>query len=111
MRSDYFSVPPPITNPTPPPETECFETRSTALAAALIAADQLRYSHCRIHDNGKDGFYVFRDPLHVGEELQRRYKALLFPTIHARVLAEARGFLVDDYKRVLKRVGHGRKKV
>lgn len=85
---------------TPLTQADFFETISPALAAALIAADQLAYSHCKIHANNKDAVFVFRDPLHVGDELQRRYTAGVFPLVHAKMLAEARGFLADDSNRV-----------
>jgi hypothetical protein len=91
-----------------PPLTETFETISPALAGALIAANQLAYSHCKLHANGKDAIYVFADPLHVGEELQRRYTAGVFPLVHAKVLAEARGYLADESNR-LKGGGHAHK--
>jgi hypothetical protein len=93
---------------THPPLTDYFETISPALAAALIAADQLKYSHCELHRNGKDAVFFFQDPLHVGEELQRRYAAGVFPTVHAKMLAEARGYLADESNRV-KGGGHERK--
>lgn len=91
-----------------PPLNETFETISPALAGALIAANQLTYTHCKLHANGKDAIYVFADPLHVGEELQRRYTAGAFPLVHAKVLAEARGFLSDESSRV-KGGSHARK--
>jgi hypothetical protein len=81
-------------------EAESFETISPALAAALITADQLAYSHCNLHLNGKDAVFVFRDPLHTGEELQRRYTAGVLPTVHAKMLAEARGYLANESNRV-----------
>ncbi len=87
-------------NCSPPPLDEIFETISPALAGALIAANQLAYSHCKLHANGKDAVFVFTDPLHVGDELQRRYTAGAFPLVHAKVLAEARGFLSDEAYRV-----------
>jgi hypothetical protein len=87
-------------NCSPPPFNETFETISPALAGALIAANQLAYSHCKLHANGKDAVFVFADSLHVGEELQRRYTAGAFPLVHAKVLAEARGFLADETYRV-----------
>jgi len=90
----------PAVSPRPPLPEELFETISPAFAAALIAAHQLSYSHCHSHRNGKDVVYAFADPLHVGEELQRRYTAGAFPLVHAKVLAEARSFLVDESKRV-----------
>jgi hypothetical protein len=92
----------------PPPLTEEFETISPALAAALIAANQLSYLHSKLHRNGKDTIYVFADPLHVGEELQRRYAAGAFPLVHAKMLAEARGYLADEHNR-LKGGGNARK--
>lgn len=98
---------PPLSS-TPPPLTEYFPTISPALAAALIAADQLAYSHCQLHSNGKDAIFFFKDPLHTGEELQRRYAAGVFPTVHAKMLADARGYLADESNRV-KGGGHARK--
>lgn len=82
------------------PLTEEFVTISPALAAAIIVAGQLAYSHARLHANRKDVLFVFEDPLHIGEELQRRYQAGIFPLVHAKMLAEARGFLVDENNRV-----------
>lgn len=87
-------------NCSPPPLNETFETISPALAGALIAANQLAYSHCKLHANSKDVIFIFADPLHVGDELQRRYTAGAFPLVHAKVLAEARGFLSDETYRV-----------
>jgi len=89
--------------PRPLPDSNYyFETISSALSAALIAAaaDQLFYDHCKLHRNGKDAVFVFRDPSQVGEELQRRYKAGALPLVHAKVLADARSFLVTESKRV-----------
>ena len=82
------------------PLNETFETISPALAGALIAANQLAYSHCKLHSSGNHVLFVFADPLHVGEELQRRYTAGAFPLVHAKVLAEARSFLADESTRV-----------
>ncbi len=84
----------------PPPLNETFETISPALAAALIAADQLPYSHCQLHRNGTNVIFVFKDPLHSGEELQRRYTAGVFPLVHAKMLAEARSYLADESTRI-----------
>jgi hypothetical protein len=101
-------MPPEPSSSTPTPLTqETFETISPALAAAFIAADQLAYSHCKLHRNGKDAVFVFHDPLHTGEELQRRYQAGVLPTVHAKMLAEARGFLADEHNRV-KGSGHAK---
>jgi hypothetical protein len=91
---------PRISSPHPLTEAQYFETISPALAAALIAADQLAYSRCKIHRNGKDVIFVFEDPLKLGEELQRRYTAGVFPLVHAKMLAEARGYLADECGRV-----------
>ena len=88
------------TNSPTPPLTETFQTISPALAAALIAANQLTYAYCKLHANRKDAIFVFADPLHVGEELQRRYTAGVFPLVHAKLLAETRGFLADECYRV-----------
>ena len=99
---------PDVSRGAPPLLDEAFETISLALAAALIAANQLNYSHCRTHSNGKDVIYVFLDPLRAGEELQRRYSAGAFPLVHAKVLSDARSFLVDESKRV-KGVGNAQK--
>jgi hypothetical protein len=90
----------PDTGPTPLTEADSFETISPALAAALIAANQLTYSHCKLHRNNKDAVYVFRDPLHVGDELQRRYTAGVFPLVHAKLLADTRGFLSEESNRI-----------
>jgi hypothetical protein len=100
-------VPEPRSNAPSLTEAQYFETISPALAAALIAADQLAYSHCKIHRNGKDVIFVFEDPLKTGEELQRRYTAGVFPLVHAKMLAEARGYLADECARV--RGGHVKK--
>jgi hypothetical protein len=93
-------VPEPPSSSTPLTEANSFETISPALAAALIAADQLAYSHCKLHRNAKDAVFVFRDPLQIGEELQRRYNAGVFPLVHAKMLAETRGFLSEESTRV-----------
>jgi hypothetical protein len=79
---------------------DIFETISPALAAALIAANQLAYSHCKLHANGRDTVFIFGDALHNGEELQRRYAAGAFPLVHPKMLAEARGYLADENVRV-----------
>lgn len=86
-----------ISNPPPLPE---YLTISPAFAAALIAAGQLVYSHCKLHPNGKDVVYVFEDPLHTGDELQRRYTAGVFPLVHAKLLADVRNNLMDEANRV-----------
>jgi hypothetical protein len=39
--------------------------------------------------------------------LQRRYQAGVLPTVHAKMLAEARGFLADEHNRV-KGSGHAK---
>ncbi|MGD0467482.1 MAG: hypothetical protein ABSA54_03825 [Terriglobales bacterium] len=82
-----------------PPLSE-YETISPAFAAALIAAGQLVYSHCKFHRNGKDVVYVFQDPLRTGEELQRRYTAGVFPLVHAKLLADVRNNLMDEANRI-----------
>jgi hypothetical protein len=84
----------------PPPLNETFETISPALAAALIVAGQLHYSHCNLHPDATRVIFVFEDPLHIGDELQRRYVAGLFPLVHAKMLAEARGYLADESYRL-----------
>ena len=99
---------PPNDNHPPLTDKNSFETISPALAAALIAADQLAYSHCKFHANRKDVIFVFSDPLQNGEELQRRYAAGVLPLVHAKMLAEARGFLADESSRV-KGGGHAKK--
>lgn len=91
----------------PPTPNDFFETISSSFAAALIAADQLSYFGCRFHRNGKDAVFVFRDPLHVGDELQRRYAAGVFPLVHPKILAEARGYLAEEAKKV-REGGHAR---
>lgn len=92
---------------TPPPLPE-YETISPAFAAALIAAGQLSYSHCKLHRNGKDVVFVFQDPLAVGEELQHRYTAGTLPLVHAKLLADVRSNLMEEASRV-KGGGHARK--
>lgn len=88
-------------NISPPPlPDDAYRTLSSALAAALIAAQQLEYSHCVLHPNGKDTVYVFHDPTHAGDELARRYTAGALPLVHAKMLADARSYLVDESKRV-----------
>ena len=94
--------------PEPSGGTPSFETISPALAAALIAAQQLTYSHAKLHPNHKDVVYVFDDPLRVGAELQRRYNAGVLPSVHAKAVNEARGYLADECKRV-KGGGHASK--
>ena len=101
-------APEPSSSASPPLAEEFFETISPALAAALIAAAQLAYSHCKVNPNQKDAVLVFRDPLHTGEELQRRYTAGVLPTVHAKMLAEARGYLADECNRV-KGGGHAKR--
>jgi hypothetical protein len=99
----------------PEPEPSCstpltehaFETLSPPLAGALIAASALAYSHCYLHRNCKDAVFVFKDPLRVGEELQRRYQSGAFPLVHAKMLAEARLFLANENIRV-KGEGHAK---
>ncbi len=87
--------------------TPSFETISPAFAAALIAGQQLPYSHAKLHANRKDVVYVFDDPLRVGAELQRRYNAGLLPAVQAKAVNEARGYLAEECKRV-KGVGHAK---
>jgi hypothetical protein len=91
MSASTGSIPPPL------PE---YETISPAFAAAIIAAGQLVYSHCKIHPNGKDVVYVFRDPLRIGDDLQHRYKAGTLPLVHAKFLSDVRANLMDEANRV-----------
>jgi hypothetical protein len=86
--------------PDPSGSTLSFETISPALAAALIAGQQLAYAHAKMHTNRKDVVYVFDDPLRVGAELQRRYNAGVLPAVHAKAVNEARGYLAEECKRV-----------
>jgi hypothetical protein len=85
------------TNPHPLPE---YETISPAFAAAIIAAGQLVYSHCKMHPNGKDVVYVFQDPLRIGDDLQHRYKAGTLPLVHAKFLSDVRTNLMEEANRV-----------
>jgi hypothetical protein len=101
MRPEVSTTPTPLTE-------DIFETMSPALAAALIAAYQLSYSHCKLHANRKDVLFVFEDPLHIGGELRRRYTAGVFPLVHAKVLAEARVYLAEENNRV-KGVARGKR--
>jgi hypothetical protein len=107
MRPDPVASPSLSTNPTPSPG-ESFETISPGVAAAIIATGQLAYATCKFHSNGKDVVFIFHDPLHIGEELLRRYTSGIFPLCHAKMLAEAHGYLADERNRV-KGVGHARK--
>src|ERR1035441_9340765 len=84
---------------TPPPLPE-YETSSPAFAAALIAAGQLSYSHCKLHRNGKDVVFVFADPLSVGDQLRHRYTAGTLPLVHAKLLTDVRNNLMDEANRV-----------
>ena len=93
----------------PPPLPQEFQTISSSLAAALIAAGQLNYSHCKLHRNAKDVIFVFQDPLGIGEELQRRYTTGTLPLVHAKLLADVRNNLMEEANRV-KGGGHASNK-
>jgi hypothetical protein len=92
----------------PLPSNPTFETISPAVAAALIATGSLTYSHARLLTNGNVA-YIFDDPIAVGPELQRRYHAGVFPLVHAKTIADARGFLADEGSRVKRGGGHDHK--
>lgn len=70
-----------------------------------MAAGKLEYNRVELHKNKRDVEYIFDDPLQVGDELQRRYAGSAFPLVHAKTLADARGFLADEHKRILKGAG------
>jgi hypothetical protein len=100
----------PTCSPTPLSEADSFETISLAIAAAFIAADQLSYSHCKLQKpNSNYAVFIFRDPLHVGLELQRRYTAGLFPSVNPKILADARGYLTEQCNR-MKGCSHANRK-
>jgi hypothetical protein len=88
-----------VSSSTSPP-SPFYETVSPPFAAALIAAGQLVYLNCKLHPNGKNVVYVFDDPLHIGEELQRRYATSIFPLVHPKLLADVRNKLMEDANRV-----------
>jgi hypothetical protein len=85
-----------------PPSTDpnFFQTVSLSLSAALIAAQQLKFSHCELHANCKDAMFFFEDPHHIGSELQRKYTSGILPTVHAKVLNEARSYLMEEANRL-----------
>lgn len=92
----------------PPPETENhFRTQSTSLAASIVAADLLNYSHAEPHSTGV--VFCFRDPDSKGDDLKRRFEAGMFPRVEPKVLFSARGFLVEEMNRLLGRGRHVRK--
>ena len=93
---------------TPTPSTDFYETISPALAAALIAASRLSYSHCTLHRNGRDVIFCFEDLLHVGDELAKRYASGTFPLVHPKMLADARVYLAEENNR-LKAVARGKR--
>lgn len=83
-----------------------FRTQSTSFAAALVASDQLRYSHTELHANGRDVVFVFDDPYAQGEVLHRRFNAGMFSRVEPKLLFSARGFLTDEMARLS---GRGRR--
>lgn len=91
------------------PLSEYFKTVSSALAAAIIASGSLSYSHAELHTNNRDVIFIFKDPCAQGEEIQRRYTACTLPMVHAKTLAEARGFLVDEITRIKQGGGYGKR--
>lgn len=94
---------------TPTTSSDYFKTTSPAFAAALIAASALAYLHCDLHTNSRDAVFVFEDPNHEGEELQRRYSAGTFPRVHAHMLAKARGYLMDEKTRMQQGGGYAKR--
>jgi hypothetical protein len=95
----------------PPPETEHpFRTLSTAFAAALVAADQLRYLRSELNDSNCEVVFVFDDPLAQGDQLHRRFDAGMFPRVEPKLLFSARGFLMDEMARLQGRGRHAKGK-
>jgi hypothetical protein len=91
-----------------PPQTENpFRTQSTAFAAALVAADLLRYLRTEPHSTG--ALFCFDDPQTQGDELKRRFDGGLFPRVDPKVLFSARSFLVSEMARLQGRGRHARK--
>jgi hypothetical protein len=91
-----------------PPETEKpFRTQSTSFAAALVAADLLRYLRTEPHSTGV--VFCFDDPHTQGDDLKRRFDAGMFPRVDPKMLFSARGFLMDEMARLQGRGRHARK--
>ena len=96
-------------SPPPLPETaNPFRTQSTSLAAAIVAADLLRYLQAEPHSTGV--VFVFADPHAQGNDLKRRFEAGMFPRVEPKVLFSARGFLMDEMARLQGRGRHARTK-
>lgn len=92
----------------PLPETDNpFRTQSTSLAAALVAADLLRYLRAEPHPTGV--VFLFDDPHAQGDDLKRRFEAGMFPRVEPKVLFSARGFLVEEMARLQGRGRHAKK--
>ena len=98
-----------VSSASPPlPDSEnLFRTQSTSLAAAIVAADLLKYSRSELGITGV--VFCFLDPHSTGDELQRRFEAGMFPRVEPKVLFSARGFLVDEMARLQGRGRHARK--
>lgn len=92
----------------PPLTDNPFRTQSTAFAAALVAADLLRYLRTEPHSTG--ALFCFDDPQTQGDELKRRFDAGMFPRVDPKVLFSARGFLMDEMARLQGRGRHASKK-
>jgi hypothetical protein len=82
----------------PPHDEKPFRTQSTSFAAALVAADCLRYMRAESHSTGV--VFCFDDPLNQGDELKRRFDAGMFPRVEPKILFSARGFLVQEMARL-----------
>lgn len=93
---------PAATTPTTPPEPPLFRTRSTNIAATLIASNFLAYKTAELLPKGDGVVFVFDDPLNQGEDLVSRYDAGALPRVEAKALFSARGFLLEVVARVKK---------
>ena len=93
----------------PPPLTENpFRTQSTSFAAAIIAADLLRYLRAEPHTTG--AVFCFNDPNSQGDDFKRRFDAGMFPRVDPKLLFSARGFLMDEMARLQGRGRHAKSK-
>jgi hypothetical protein len=78
------------------PPVAPYVTSSLNLAAAILAEDILIYVETVAKGHGCE--FVFDDPHGIGPELQRKFKAGLFPKVNPMVFCEARSFLIASQK-------------
>jgi hypothetical protein len=99
----------PFSPSTLPSDTEVTHARTNNLnfAAAVIAADLLRYVSTEITKNSGDPVFVLKDLNELAPELQRQFNRGVFPHVSPRMLFDVRAFLLDEAARVRGTVRRG----